>query len=286
MYLVLLSALNARMTRSSTAGGYASSSSADTKPPNNTRGGGGNKRQRKTSVAAGTGLSGDHSSMMLLADPSACKEEPTFVDQHNLFTPVEARSKNDGSIGFSTLKRIFYNSGLESEPSTAQSTTLSRGIAFRDQQQQDDYSAVSSQLAELKKTIETLSASNSSLAASHSWLEKKLAAQESSRDNRNQQQPEVKNVSVPPRSKRTKREDRTMTADVTMGHLPPADNAPARREFPASRNRDKAAQTSHDHSDDHSSVTGGSSVDDSRGSRKARRADYMERQRRYLLIFD
>ena len=272
------------MTRSSTAGGYASSSSADTKPPNNTRGGGGNKRQKKTSVAAGNGLSGDHSS--ILANTTAYKEEPTFEDQHNLFTPVEAaRSKNDGSIGFSTLKRIFYNSGLETDPSTAQSTSLNRGIAFRDQQQ-DDKSAVSSQLADLKKTIETLSASNSSLAASHSWLEKRLAAQERSRDDRNQQQPEANNFSVPPTSsKRTKREDRNVAADVTMGHLP-AHNPPARREFPASRNRDTAAQTSHDHSDDHSSVTGGSSVDDSRGSRKARRADYMERQRRYLLIFD
>lgn len=286
------------MTRSSTAGGYASSSSVDTKPssppkglPNNARAG--SKRQKKTSVAVVNGFSGDHSSM--LADLSPYTEELSFEDQYENFNSppvVEARSNHDGSIGLSTLKRIFYNnSGLETEPSTVQSNTRSRGIAFRDQQEDNSgNNNLSSQLAELKKTIETLSASNSSLAASHSRLEKKLAAQDSSRvaNSRNQQQPEVVNTIPPvPASKRTfsamqtKREERSISADAMEGH-PRTHNAPApiRREFATSRNQDTAAQTQHDYSDDHSSVTG-SSVDSRGRVRKARRADYMERQRRY-----
>lgn len=285
------------MTRSSTAGGYASSSSVDTKPssppkglPNNARAG--SKRQKKTSVAVVNGFSGDHSST----------EELSFEDQYENFNSppvVEARSNHDGSIGLSTLKRIFYNnSGLETEPSTVQSNTRSRGIAFRDQQEDNSgNNNLSSQLAELKKTIETLSASNSSLAASHSRLEKKLAAQDSSRvaNSRNQQQPEVVNTIPPvPASKRTfsamqtKREERSISADAMEGH-PRTHNAPApiRREFATSRNQDTAAQTQHDYSDDHSSVTGSSVDDNSRGrDRNERRANYMERQRRYFLIFD
>ena len=283
------------MTRSSTAGGYASSSSVDdTKPssppkglPNNARAG--SKRQKKTSVAVVNGFSGDPSSM--LADLSPYTEELSFEDQYENFNSppvVEARSNHDGSIGLSTLKRIFYNnSGLETEPSTVQSNTRSRGIAFRDQQEDNSGNNLSSQLAELKKTIETLSASNSSLAASHSRLEKKLAAQDSSRVANSRNQQVVNTIPPVPPSKRTfsamqtKREERSISADAMEGH-PPTHNTPApiRREFATSRNQDTAAQTQHDYSDDHSSVTG-SSVDSRGRVRNARRADYMERQRRY-----